>query len=66
MFSKDWGVSIEEAKETVDRWYKDRPEVRMWQQHTIRQARETKSTRTLMGILIRIGGKTVINYTSLF
>ena len=25
--SKDWGVSLEEAKETVKRWYSDRPEV---------------------------------------
>ena len=27
--SKDWGVSLEEAQATVDRWYADRPEVRM-------------------------------------
>ena len=26
--SKDWGVSMEEAEETVARWYADRPEVR--------------------------------------
>ena len=29
-FSKDWGCSIEEAKNTVNLWYKDRPEVRQW------------------------------------
>lgn len=26
--SKDWKVSLEEAQETVERWYADRPEVR--------------------------------------
>ncbi len=26
--SKDWKVSLDEAKETVKRWYADRPEVR--------------------------------------
>ena len=25
---KDWGVSMDEAQETVNRWYSDRPEVR--------------------------------------
>ena len=26
--SKDWGVTVQEAKETLERWYSDRPEVR--------------------------------------
>lgn len=26
--SRDWGTSLNEAQETVDRWYADRPEVR--------------------------------------
>lgn len=25
--SKDWGVSVSEAKDTVEKWYSDRPEV---------------------------------------
>lgn len=25
--SKDWGVSLSEAKETLEKWYNDRPEV---------------------------------------
>jgi len=29
--SKDWGVSLKEAGETVDRWYADRKEVESWQ-----------------------------------
>jgi DNA polymerase-1 len=28
--SKDWGVSIKEAEETLKRWYADRPEVSWW------------------------------------
>lgn len=26
--SKDWKVDLQEAQDTVDRWYSDRPEVR--------------------------------------
>jgi hypothetical protein len=26
--SRDWGTSLDEAQDTVDRWYSDRPEVR--------------------------------------
>jgi DNA polymerase-1 len=29
--SKDWGVSLAEAEETLQRWFADRPEVRDWQ-----------------------------------
>lgn len=47
--AKDWGVSVEEAQETVDRWYADRPEVKRWQKHTIDFARTTGYTRTLLG-----------------
>ena len=47
--SKDWGVSLEEARDTVDRWYADRPEVLLWQKYTIQKAHESLYTRTLMG-----------------
>eukprot|EP00753_Platysulcus_tardus_P016428 PLAT5692.2.p1 GENE.PLAT5692.2~~PLAT5692.2.p1 ORF type:complete len:796 (-),score=413.96 PLAT5692.2:54-2441(-) len=47
--SADFGVSVEEAKATLERWYADRPEVRSWQQATIENARQTGYTRTLMG-----------------
>ena len=30
--SKDWGVSLKEAEDTVERWYAERAEVRSWQQ----------------------------------
>ncbi|KYQ92753.1 putative protein serine/threonine kinase [Tieghemostelium lacteum] len=47
--SKDWGVSLKEAKETLNRWFEDRPEVLMWQKNTIETAHRHKWTRTLMG-----------------
>jgi DNA polymerase I len=30
-FMQDWNCSKEEAQQTVDLWYSDRPEVREWQ-----------------------------------
>lgn len=47
--AKDWGVDVNEATKIVDLWYKDRPEVRQWQNETIEQARLTEETRTLLG-----------------
>jgi len=47
--SRDWGVSLNEAKDTLRRWYEDRPEVLAWQQNTIQMARNTGYTKTLMG-----------------
>lgn len=47
--SKDFGVSVEEAQATVDRWYADRPEVREWQAKVLEIARAEGATRTLMG-----------------
>ena len=46
---KDFGVSLEEAKEVLAKWYKERPEVKRWQELTIQTAKETGFTRTLMG-----------------
>jgi DNA polymerase-1 len=47
--ASDFGVSKQEAMETVERWYSDRPEVKEWQEHQIQQAKEHGWTRTLMG-----------------
>lgn len=47
--AQDWGVSVEEALDLLKRWYGDRPEVENWQKETIKEARKTKSCRTLMG-----------------
>jgi DNA polymerase I len=47
--ARDWGVSRKEAKDTLERWYRDRPEVKRWQWKTIKEAHETGYTRTLLG-----------------
>jgi DNA polymerase I len=47
--SQDWNVSVEEAQQTLERWYADRPEVRAWQEQVLSIARRTGATRTLMG-----------------
>lgn len=47
--SKDWNTSKQEAEETLQKWFKDRPEVKLWQEKTIEMAKKTKYTRTLLG-----------------
>ncbi len=47
--AKDFDVTPKEAKETVNKWYANRPEVLEWQTKTIAEARKTGVTRTLMG-----------------
>ena len=47
--AQDWGISKEEAQAILDAWYKDRPEVRNWQQRTQQQARKEGFVRTIMG-----------------
>jgi len=54
--SKDWGVSIAEAKAMLEAWYSDRPEVRQWQQQTIADAHTYGWTRTLMGRYRKLDG----------
>jgi DNA polymerase-1 len=47
--AKDWKVSLREADETLNRWYRDRPEVKLWQDERIVEAHQLKSVRTLLG-----------------
>jgi hypothetical protein len=47
--SRDWNVSMEEAQETVNKWYGDRPEVKNWQKRVLEEAKRTQTTRTLLG-----------------
>eukprot|EP00656_Telonema_subtile_P008024 TRINITY_DN13769_c0_g3_i1.p1 TRINITY_DN13769_c0_g3~~TRINITY_DN13769_c0_g3_i1.p1 ORF type:complete len:225 (-),score=54.65 TRINITY_DN13769_c0_g3_i1:252-926(-) len=54
--AKDWNVSREEAKQTLELWYADRPEVLKWQQDTIAYAKEAGVTRTLVGRLRKLNG----------
>jgi DNA polymerase I len=47
--ANDWGVTVPEARKTLELWFSDRPEVREWQRCTIAEAARTGATRTLMG-----------------
>ena len=47
--AQDWGITKEEAEETLQAWYSDRPEVKEWQDKTRRLAKKEGSVRTLMG-----------------
>ena len=48
-FAKDWECTMEEAQNTVDLWYNDRPEVRAWQKRVQQIAIEKGWTQTLLG-----------------
>ena len=45
----DWGISKEEAQQTLDAWYADRPEVLQWQESTRAFAKKYGFVRTMMG-----------------
>ncbi|KAK7276808.1 hypothetical protein RIF29_17954 [Crotalaria pallida] len=47
--SKDWKVSVKEAKKTVDLWYNDRKEVLEWQYERKKEARQFHCVYTLLG-----------------
>ncbi|XP_061355331.1 DNA polymerase I B, chloroplastic/mitochondrial-like isoform X2 [Gastrolobium bilobum] len=47
--SKDWKVSVKEARRTVELWYNDRKEVLKWQEERKREAYESQCVYTLLG-----------------
>lgn len=47
--AKDWKVSVEEAKQTVDLWYKERREVLRWQEARKKEAQQIGCVYTLLG-----------------
>ena len=47
--AQDWGITKEEAEDTLNAWYKDRPEVKKWQELTRDMAVKRGFVRTLMG-----------------
>ncbi|KAA8499682.1 DNA polymerase I A, chloroplastic/mitochondrial [Porphyridium purpureum] len=47
--SKDWDVSVEEAQETVNAWYRERQEIRNWQDAVKDFARKRGAVVTLCG-----------------
>lgn len=48
-FSKDWNCSMQEAQETLNAWYRDRPEVKEWQDKVKSIALEKGWAQTLIG-----------------
>lgn len=48
-FSKDWGCSMEEAQEALNAWYKERQEVKRWQEKVKKDAGQFGWTVTLAG-----------------
>ena len=47
--ANDWGITTEEAEETLGAWYSDRPEVKSWQEQTRSLCKREGYVRTLMG-----------------
>jgi DNA polymerase-1 len=47
--STDFGVTKKEAETILQSWYADRPEVKVWQEATMKIAVEKGYTRTMMG-----------------
>ncbi|XP_056694182.1 DNA polymerase I A, chloroplastic/mitochondrial [Spinacia oleracea] len=47
--AKDWKVSVKEAKETVELWYKERQEVLRWQEARKKEAAKRGCVHTLLG-----------------
>lgn len=47
--AKDWKVSVKEAKQTVDLWYKERQEVLRWQEARKKEAVKLGCVYTLLG-----------------
>ncbi|KAG9454098.1 hypothetical protein H6P81_007002 [Aristolochia fimbriata] len=47
--SRDWKVSVKEAKKTVDLWYSDRQEVLRWQKERKKEAAILHRVYTLLG-----------------
>jgi DNA polymerase I len=47
--SKDWGINVTEANETLDLWYKQRQEVKVWQNECREFARKHKFVETILG-----------------
>lgn len=47
--AKDWGISLEEAQDTLKLWYKERKEVKRWQDQCRQFARTHKFVETILG-----------------
>jgi DNA polymerase I len=47
--AQDWGITTKEAEDTLEAWYRDRPEVKDWQLKTQALARKAGYVLTIMG-----------------
>lgn len=47
--AQDWGITTEEAEKTLEAWYRDRPEVKEWQEKTKTGAKKEELVRTILG-----------------
>ncbi|KAF9587798.1 hypothetical protein IFM89_005673 [Coptis chinensis] len=47
--ARDWKVSVNEAKATVELWYQDRKEVLAWQRKRKQEANKDRCVKTLLG-----------------
>ncbi|KAF9624729.1 hypothetical protein IFM89_013267 [Coptis chinensis] len=47
--ARDWKVSVKEARETVELWYRDRKEVLSWQEERKQDANRYGCVKTLLG-----------------
>ncbi|KAH7546679.1 hypothetical protein FEM48_Zijuj01G0227200 [Ziziphus jujuba var. spinosa] len=47
--ARDWKVSVEEARKTVELWYNERKEVLTWQEERKKEAERDGCVRTLLG-----------------
>lgn len=47
--AQDWGITTDEAQDTLSAWYNDRPEVKEWQDRTRHMAKKEGYVTTLMG-----------------
>ena len=48
-FAQEWGCSRQEAQKVINQWYKERKEVKSWQQETKDTAVQSGYTQTLIG-----------------
>jgi DNA polymerase-1 len=60
--AQDWGISKEEAQETLNAWYADRPEVKEWQEKTQEYAKRRGYVRTVMGRLAKSSVSSVLHF----
>jgi hypothetical protein len=61
--AQDWGISKEEAQETLNAWYADRPEVKEWQEKTQEYAKRRGYVRTVMGRLAKSSVSSVLHFS---